>query len=109
MNAVVLSRSAIASLLALALVVAPGCAVGVGGYGDGYADPVTIGVDYYAPFGVDYGGWGPGYRVGPYRGGGPHMERAGGRPFPRGFWPAAAGRAVPSIPQHPRGGDRRPR
>jgi hypothetical protein len=42
---------------------------------------------YYEPYGYVYGGWGPGYRVGPPRGG------AGPR-----------GRAAPSIPRGHGGG-----
>jgi len=51
-----------------------------------------VGVGYfggiYEPGGYEYGGWGPGYRVGPPRGG----VRAPGR------------RSAPSIPQRARGG-----
>ena len=58
----------------------------VGGYGG------DVGVGYvggvYEPGGYEYGGWGPGYRVGPPRGG----ERGRG------------GRAAPSIPHGTRGG-----
>jgi hypothetical protein len=56
-----------------------------GGGGVGYVDGV------YAPGGYEYGGWGPGYRVGPPRGG----ERGPG------------GRPAPSIPHEARhgGGD----
>jgi hypothetical protein len=108
-NASLLRRSAIASLVSVVVVLSSSCAVGVGGYGDGYDDSVAIGVDYYAPFGVDYGGWGPGYRVGPYRGGDRRPERGGGRPSPRGFRPAPAGHAIPSIPQRSPGGGRRSR
>jgi hypothetical protein len=51
---------------------------------------------YYEPFGFSYGGWGPGYDVGPWRGG--RFSRAaafGGR---QAFRPAPAGRAMPPIP-----------
>jgi hypothetical protein len=108
-NAPGLRRLAVASLLGLTVVLSSSCAVGVGGYGDGYDDGVSIGVDYYAPFGIDYGGWGPGYRVGPYRGGENRSDRGGGRSSPRAFRPAPAGHVVPSIPQGSRGGGRRSR
>jgi hypothetical protein len=74
----------LAALLALA-----GCLVG-GGYGGG----VDVGYagGFYEPGGYEYGGWGPGYRVGPPRGG--RVDRGGGRP----------GRAAPSIPHGARGG-----
>jgi len=55
--------------------------VSVGYYG-GFYDP------YYEPFGYEYGGWGPGYRVGP-----PRFRGGGGR-----------GGGPPSIPRGPRGG-----
>ena len=64
-----------------ALVALAACVVG--GYGGdvGYVGGV------YVPGGYDYGGWGPGYRVGPPRGG----DRGGGR-------------SAPSIPHGARGG-----
>jgi hypothetical protein len=74
----------------LALVALTGCLVG--GYG---GTDVGVGVGYsgafYEPGGYEYGGWGPGYRVGPPRGG--RAER-GARP----------GRSAPSIPHNTRGG-----
>jgi hypothetical protein len=81
------------------LVAAAGCAVTEGGYG--YDGSVGVGVDYYEPFGFDYGGWGPGYGgVAPYRGGGPR----GGSPPGRSYRPAPSGRAMPSIPSGSRSG-----
>lgn len=51
-----------------------------------------VGVGYvggvYEPGGYEYGGWGPGYHVGP----------------PRGGTRSARGRPVPPIPQGTRGG-----
>jgi hypothetical protein len=95
------------SAIGLVAALTSSCAVGVGGYGygDGYDDPVDIGVDYYMPFGVEYGGWGPGYRVGPYRDGGRHPD--GGGHAPRAYRPAAPGHSVPSIPSRPGGSRRR--
>jgi hypothetical protein len=87
-----------------------GCVVPVGG---GYAEDggvsVGLGVDYYEPFGAVYGGWGPGYRVGPYRGGDYRQERGGGREAPHAFRPAPASHSMPSIPSRSRsgGGSRR--
>jgi hypothetical protein len=66
------------------------CVVGGAGYDDG----VYVGGVYEAP-GFFYGGWGPGYRVGPPRGGG--FARGGGG-FSRG-----GARPAPSIPSRPRG------
>jgi hypothetical protein len=76
-----------AALGAFALTTLTACFVGGydGGGGGGYVGGV------YAPGGYEYGGWGPGYHVGPPRGDerGPH------------------GRAPPPIPHDPRhgGGD----
>jgi hypothetical protein len=54
-----------------------------------YEGGVSVGYvgGFYAPGGYEYGGWGPGYRVGPPRGG---ARGVGGR--------------APSIPSGPRGG-----
>lgn len=111
MNASLLRRATLASLLGLVAVLSSACAVGVdGGYGYGYDDSVRVGIDYYAPYGIDYGGWGPGYRVGPYRGGERRTDRVGdGHHSPRAFRAAPPGRPVPSIPQGSRGGGRRSR
>lgn len=81
---------------ALSLVLA-GCVV-PGGYGyDG-----GVGVDYYEPFGTEYGGWGPGYLVGPGRGG----DRRGGDGGGGGhaYRSAAGSRSAPSIPTGGRSG-----
>jgi hypothetical protein len=87
----------------IALVGLSSCAVtGVGVDG-------TVGVDYvggyYEPWGYDYGGWGPGYAVGPWhdghRFGGPGFH-GGGRPPPH-FRPGPVGRPMPSLPGRPRG------
>jgi hypothetical protein len=54
----------------------------------GYDGAVGVGYvgDYYEPGGYGYGGWGPGYRVGP------PGRRGDGHPAPGG------GRSAPSIP-----------
>ncbi|HWZ62728.1 MAG TPA: hypothetical protein VNX02_06900 [Steroidobacteraceae bacterium] len=71
----------------LALAGLAGCVAG------GYDGEVGVGYvgGFYEPGGYEYGGWGPGYRVGPPRGG----ERGPGR------------RAAPSIPHAARGGGHR--
>ena len=78
--------------------------VGYAGY-DGYADDgyPYYGYPYYAggvyqPYGYGYGGWGPGYHVGPPRGRGAYAGGGGGRL--RG---AAPGRPIPSVPGRSRG------
>jgi len=85
-------------LLALAgLSACAGSGYGVGaGYGYGY----DYDYDYYEPQGFYYGGWGPGYLVGPPRGG-VHRPRAGGggaHGGSRPYNPAPAGRPMPGIP-----------
>jgi len=88
----------------IALLTLPvGCAVD-GGYGYSPAVSVGVGLDYYEPFGFDYGGWGRGYDVGPPRGGEPHRGVAPAR----GFRLAPQGRAMPSIPSAPRASRARP-
>ncbi len=95
--------SAIVSLFGLLALVSSGCVGSVGGYGyDGY------GVDYYEPYGADYGGWGPGYRVGPVRGGDHRPDRGPGRSAGHAYRSAPASHAMPSIPSRSRsGGGRR--
>jgi hypothetical protein len=61
--------------------------------GDGY-----VGGVYESP-GYEYGGWGPGYHVGPPRGG----ERRREQPSPRAYRPAPPSRGVPSLPARPHG------
>lgn len=86
--------SAITRVIGLFALLASGCAV-TDGYGYG---SVGIGVDYYEPFGVYYGGWGPDYRVGPFRDGGHRPDGAGGRTFSHAYRSAPASHAMPSIP-----------
>ena len=99
---------------------ASGCIMADGGGGYGYDDGM-VGSGYYESFGVEYGGWGPGYHVAPYRGGhdrGDEHHRDGGERRPSGtvqpsiggheggggrqgghsYRPAAGTRAMPSLP-----------
>ncbi len=69
--------------------------VGVGSVGVGYVG------GYYEPYGYDYGGWGPGYAVGPYRG--EHGGYARDRGHAPAFRAAPGGRSMPSIPGRSRG------
>jgi hypothetical protein len=80
-----------------------GCVAGGGGYyeGGGGVD-VVYGADYYEPWGYEYGGWGPGYWVGPSRGGFPHPHAGGGGGRPPPYHPAAPSRSMPSIPSRSR-------
>ena len=85
----------------LLLVLASGCAVtGEGGYG--YNGGVSVGVDYYDPWGFDYGPWGPDYQVGPYRGGAQRPLRGDRNPPGHNYRPAPPTHPVPSIPSRPR-------
>jgi hypothetical protein len=55
----------------------------------------------YEPTGYVYGGWGPGYHVGPPpRGGMRRPERSAPTP-PRAYRPAPPSRGIPSIPSRP--------
>ena len=89
-----LSRwSAPAFVIGLFAVLASGCVVPGGGYGEaGY------GVDYYEPYGIDYGGWGPGYYVAPYRDRDHHPEGREGRESRPAYRAAPPSHAIPSLP-----------
>jgi hypothetical protein len=80
-----------------------GCIATGGGYG--YDGNVGVGLDYYEPAGVMYGGWGGGYRVAPFRGGDHRAAPSGGHAYRS----APASRSAPSIPSGSRGGDSRSR
>jgi hypothetical protein len=99
------------------ILLSSGCIMSDGGYGydeGGYAGP-----GYYDSFGVEYGDWGPGYRVAPFRGGDHHRNwndhRGGGGTRPGGigghsggpsYHPAAGSRPTPSLPRGGGGGGR---
>jgi hypothetical protein len=97
-------RAALAFAVGLSTVLSSGCAVTGGGYG---YDEGGYGVGYYEPIGVDYGGWGSGYRVAPNRGGGDRRaDGGGGRSAPHAYRSAPASHAMPSLPSSSRGGGR---
>ncbi len=103
MNTLSGPRPAIVCMIALLALLASACA----GPGYGYDEGVGIGAGYYEPYGYDYGGWGPGYAVGPYRGGHGPDRGGGGRPG-HAYRSAPASRSAPSIPSGGRsGGGRR--
>jgi hypothetical protein len=86
-------------IVALGMAALASCAVeGVGV--DGSVGVGYVG-GYYEPYGYDYGGWGPGYAVGPYRGGHGGWNRDRGHA--PAFRPAPGGRSMPSLPGRPRG------
>jgi hypothetical protein len=86
----------LASLLAVGI---GGCVATGAGYDGGGVD-VGVSAGFYEPYGYDYGGWGPGYYVGPGRGG----ERRGGPGRSHTYRPAPANRSPPTIPSRSRGG-----
>jgi hypothetical protein len=102
MNTLLVRWSPIALVLGLFTVLSFGCVVPGDGYG--YNGDVGVGVDYYEPYGAYYGGWGPGYRVGPVRGENNRTDRSG-RPTPHAYKAAPASRRVPSIPARRRSGN----
>jgi hypothetical protein len=96
--------SSAAAIAALLMIVPTGCAVTGGGPGyDGGYGYDTDYTDYYDSYGVDYGGWGDGYFVGPYRNGG-YRGRDGGRGGSHAYRPASGSHGMPSIPSGSRGG-----
>jgi hypothetical protein len=94
----------IAALIGLNGMALTGCAVPDGSQAY-YSTDLRIGLDYYDPWFGDYGGWGPGYRVGPPRQIMRLPDPGHDRRPPRGFRPAPGSRPIPSIPSrpHPRG------
>jgi hypothetical protein len=81
-----------------------GCIATGGGYG--YDGDVGVGVGYYEPAGVEYGGWGRGYRVGPFRGGDHRAGSGNGRTH--AYRSAPASHSAPSIPSRSRAGNSHP-
>jgi hypothetical protein len=104
MNISSLRWLAIAFVIGLFTTLSSGCAVTGDGYGYGYDGDVGIGLDYYEPYGGDYGGWGSGYHVGPYRGGDHRPGRGGGHAPSHAYRSAPASHSMPSIPSHGGGG-----
>jgi len=108
MNTLRSSSRVFGTLLALgAALFSTQCAYEDGGayrggmYGDAYGGPALNGFDggYYEPWSVNYGGWGPNFRVGPYpRGGGPRAHIPEQRPPVHTYHPAPAGHPAPSLP-----------
>jgi hypothetical protein len=77
--------------------------------GDGFAGNgnVGVGLDYYEPLGFDFGGWGPGYGIGPYHDGSHRFESRGSGSAGHAYRSAPSSRAIPSIPSQGRlGGGR---
>lgn len=102
MNNLLLRWSARAFVVGTLMVFSAGCVLSPGGYG--YDDGVGYGAGYYEPYGVEYGGWGPGYQVAPYRGGDHRPIGGGGHESTHAYRSAPASRSVPSLPAHSGGG-----
>jgi hypothetical protein len=94
------SRTPRILLLSTALVAGAltSCVAGVGYEGDA---GIAYSPGYIQPYGYEYGGWGPGYFVGPGRGG----DRRGSSSHT--YRSAPQSRPTPSIPRTPRGGGNR--
>lgn len=108
MNTLLVRWSAIALVIGLFTFLLVSCAVTGDGYG--YDGRVGVGVGYYepygyyGPYGAYYGGWGPGYHVGPIHGNNYHPA-PGGRSTPHAYKPPPGGHPPPSIPSRRRSGD----
>jgi hypothetical protein len=96
---ILLRWSALAFVGLTLTVVLSGCILPGGGYG--------YGGEYYEPYGVDYGGWGPDYRVAPFRGGDHHPGGEGGHGSAHAYRAAPASHSMPSIPSSSRSGGSR--
>ena len=103
MNNLLLSRLVPALVVGTLMVLSAGCVLPVGG-GYGYDDGGGIGAGYYEPYGVDYGGWGPGFQVAPFRGGGHRSNGGGGHASAPAYRSAPGSRSMPSLPSHGGGG-----
>jgi hypothetical protein len=102
-----LRRSATGLALAAFALCSASCIVPDGGYGYNDGAAVGVGVDYYEPYGGYYGGWGPGYRVGPSRGGDHGGYRGGDHGPPHAYRSAPPSRSMPSIPSRGHSGGSR--
>ncbi|MGO8915942.1 MAG: hypothetical protein ACLQJR_08545 [Stellaceae bacterium] len=102
MNSSLSRWAATAFVIGLVAVLSSGCIVAGGGYG--YDGGAGYGLDYYEPYGVGIGGWGPDYQVAPYREGEHRPASVGGRPAAHAYRAAPASRAMPSIPSGSRSG-----
>jgi len=99
MSARPMRRVALFAVLGVMALLEAGCAVPAGGYGPAgpaYGGGFDLGADYYQPYGFD-GGWGSGYRVGPFRGD-EHFARRRGFAH-HAFRPASGFHGMPSLPR----------
>ncbi len=94
MNILLLRRLTLAFVICMLTVLLSGCILGGGGYYDDGG--------YYEPSGVVYGGWGPDYQVGPYRGGDHRPTSGDSHASARAYKSAPASHSMPSIPSQSR-------
>jgi hypothetical protein len=99
-----LRRSATALVLGGLIALPSACVAPGPGSGPAYDDNMGVGVDYYEPYGYDYGGWDSGYAVGPYRDHGHNGEPGRGNPGPHSYRSAPASHSMPSMPSASRSG-----
>jgi hypothetical protein len=105
MNILLLRWSALSFVVGTFTVLTAGCVL----YDSGYYDDGGADAAYYEPYGVVYGGWGPGYHVAPYRGEG-HRPSGGNSHAPaHAYRSAPASRSMPSLPSRSRSGGSRSR
>jgi hypothetical protein len=97
---------AVAFVLCTLTVLLYGCILPPGGY---EYDNSGIEPNYYEPYGFDYGGWGHGYQVAPFRGGDHRPTGGGGHASGRTYRSAPVSHSMPSIPSHSRSGGSRSR
>jgi hypothetical protein len=103
-----LRRSTVALVVSGLMALPAGCVAPGPGSGYAYDNGAGSGVDYYEPYGFDYGGWDSGYQVGPYRDHGRFGDRGRGNPTGHSYRSAPASRPMPSLPSGARsGGGRR--
>ncbi len=107
MNTILLRRTAHAFAIGLVTVLSVGCIATGDGYGYDNGAQIGIGLGYYEPYGSYYGGWGPGYHVGPPHGDHFPADR-GGHPVLHAYKPAPGDHKPPSLPSRHRTGDSRP-
>lgn len=107
MNILLVRWSVITFVIGLFTLLSSGCVVPGDGYGYDTRVGVGIGLGYYEPYGAFYGGWGPGYNVGPIHGDHYRPDRGGGRRTPHVYRSAPRSQSMPSIPSRRRSGDLR--
>lgn len=100
MNSWLLRGATTALVIGLVAVLSSGCVLPAGEYG--YGSEVGYGLDYYEPYGLEFGGWGPDYEVAPYREGEHHPAPHAEQPAAHAYHAAPPSRSMPSIPSRSR-------